>query len=475
MGLGLQGLLAILLLLALPVQGAEVSLLRVTPAGPCAGEAVEVVARVAAADGESYRLVVEFRSGGAEGRLEFGAQQGPATLVASWVPGSPGRWSARTSLPGAGEAEFEAGNCPSAAEGRASTAFTLWPRWVEARPGDGVVLDAVLVPPAGRSPATLEGPAASWAAVTPSTVEATAGQPSALTLPVQVPRDASPGRTSLGLRVGPESLTLPVMVRPGDPDRESPAVLRALTQRGNSTEVALRVVNGKLPAPRLAVLEAVGPSLAQTAAELEFIGAAPELLNESPPLLQWVLLDLAAGEERTLAYRVDRTLPAGLPAWPIKQVNVIPRTGAGGPALQVVRLEADPMVSGRAGEVRAEVRNLLPETMVLEAALVLPPGWSAPEPRRTALAPGGAVNLTLSASPPLFTSGSAVGLLRLKASTHELERSFSMAVSQDTGPVAAVVVGILAAAGLLHLRTRLRSSRRRETLFHLREMRRRLR
>lgn len=467
--------MAVLLLLA-PVQGAEVILFRVSPESLCIGEAVEAAARVSAPAGEAYRLAVEFRAtGGAEGRLDFGAREGPATLVASWLPAAAGPWLARASLPtgGSGEISFQVRECPPAPEGRASPGFALWPRWTELAPGDGVLLDAALTLPPGRFPASLGGPAAPWAGVSPSAAETGPGQPAALALALQVPKDATRGRTALTLSVGPESLTLPVVVKPGA--GSLPAVLRSVVQRGNATEVSLRVVNGNLSAPRLEVGEAVEPSLAPTAADLEFIGSAPELLNESPPLLRWVLQDLVPGEERTLTYRVDRTLPPGLPAWPIRQVNVIPRTGAGVPALQVVRLEADPMVSGRPGEVRAEVRNLLAETLVLEAALVLPPGWSTPEPRRTALAPGGSSNLTLSTSPPLFTSGGAMGLLRLKAGTHQLERSFSLAVSQDTGPVAAVVVAVLVAAGLLYLRTRFRSSRRRETLFHLREMRRRLR
>ncbi|MEM3086376.1 MAG: hypothetical protein QXT68_04465 [Halobacteria archaeon] len=472
MMLRLNGALCVLLLL-FPAQGAGVSLFGVSPASPCAGEAVEVAAGVSAAEREPHRLAVEFlsRAGGAW-RLDFGEMGGPAALVASWVPTGAGSWTARTSPPG-GEARFEVRECASAPEGRASAGFSLWPRWVELSPGDGTVLDLVVASPPGSLTAELGGPAARWAAVSPREVGAEAARPAALTLALQAPEDAPTGRTTLTLSVGPDSLTLPVVVKASP--TKLPVVLRSVAQRGNSTEVSLRVANGNHSTPRLGVLEAVEPSLAPTSADLGFSGSPPEFLNESPALLRWLLEDVLAGEERVLSYRVDRALPAGLPAWPVRQVNVVPRTGAGAAALQLLRLEADAMVSGRPGEVRAEVRNLLPEPFVVEAVLAMPHGWSVREPQRAALVPGGSANLTLSAAPPLFSSGSAVGTLRLKAGEHSLERSFAVTVSQDAGPVAIAVVAVLASMGFLWLRGRFRTSRKRETLFQLKEMRRRLR
>lgn len=482
-GPSLRWWLSLWLILLIPVgaTGAELESFRAAPESLCGGESVEFAANVTALPDEEHRLEIALESAGEErSRLDFGIRRGPAVLISSWVPPGTGPWRARALLQNGGppltaESAFAVGECPPAAESRATGGFALWPRWVELRRGESALFDVALSAPAAPVPVRLEGPAASWGSVSPPAVEPRAGELAVFALALRAPPNATPGRTSLQVRVGEEVLDLPVQVKPGTPGDPLPAVLRSLVQRGESTEVVLRAVNGNTAGARIELLEAVAPELATSAAELQFRGEPPQTVSEDPLVLRWTLEDVSAGEERRISYQVDRTLPQGLPAWPIRQVNLIPGTGEGGAAIRLVRLEADPLVSGRTGLVRIEVRNLRPDPVVVNASVEVPPGWGTAGEGRLALPPGDTGNLTLRVSSPFFASGSAVSTLRLSAGSYEIERSFSLTVAQDTGPVLALVLLAVAAWGVYRLQRRRRAVRKSETLLQLREMRRRLR
>ena len=262
--------------------------------------------------------------------------------------------------------------------------FVQWPVLREIIPGQSIFLGVLVKNTVNSTLSDLmiesSGVPVEWVSISPSSLTLGPYEKKGFNIAITVPSGTLPGDYKVTIKVANEEVHAEnffiLRVRLFTSGQEQSIIIRTVDiDRGlGKTKVELIVNNPEKNYTTVEVIEKIPKELANTSDEIEFTTSPTEILSKDP-LVQWNLLNLLAGEKRTISYSVSKILEEFTKYiyWPLEQVNLITTKLSRG--LMVVDVKIPAVYVGRTSQVAITIENLEPTSYKFNTTIELPIGW----------------------------------------------------------------------------------------------------